>query len=125
MNPFLQGTLAQPVLRVVRTLAVAGGLGLACSPAHALDVNAANAEQLEALRGIGPRTAQIILQERQRGGRFASIEDLSDRVRGIGPKRAKALQEAGLTVGPSKPETPGAVSSPSWNRSAIPPSKKP
>jgi competence protein ComEA len=80
-------------------LAAAGGLALAlASSACALDVNSASAEQLEALRGVGPKTARIIVQERQRGGRFESIEDFSDRVRGIGPKRARALQAAGLTV---------------------------
>lgn len=80
-------------------LAAAGGLALAmASSAHALDVNSASAEQLESLRGVGPKTARIIVQERQRGGRFESIEDFSDRVRGIGPKRARALQAAGLTV---------------------------
>ncbi|WP_144639027.1 ComEA family DNA-binding protein [Bordetella genomosp. 13] len=86
--------------RTVGRLAVAGTLGLAALPACALDVNTANAEQLEAVRGVGPRMAQTIVQERTRGGRFESLEDLSDRVRGIGPKRAQALQAAGLTVGP-------------------------
>lgn len=86
--------------RTVSRLAVAGTLGLAALPASALDVNTANAEQLETLRGVGPRMAQTIVQERTRGGRFESLEDLSDRVRGIGPKRAQALQAAGLTVGP-------------------------
>lgn len=81
-------------------LAAAGGLVLAmASSAHALDVNSASAEQLESLRGVGPKMARVIVQERQRGGRFESIEDFSDRVRGIGPKRARALQAAGLTVG--------------------------
>ena len=91
MNPFLHDTVARAV--------AVGGLSLAMGQAHALDVNTASAQQLEALRGVGPKTAQIIVQERQRGGRFESIEDLSDRVRGIGPKKAQALQAAGLTAG--------------------------
>ncbi|WP_081627146.1 DUF655 domain-containing protein [Bordetella sp. FB-8] len=120
MNPFLNDTIARPAPRadfamgrllpagrrfvggVAGRLAVAGGLALVmASSAHALDANSASAEQLESLRGIGPKTARIIVQERQRGGRFESIEDLSDRVRGIGPKRAQSLQAAGLTVGGS------------------------
>jgi competence protein ComEA len=100
MSTFLTHALTRPGLRALSGLALAGALGLAFSPAHALDVNTATAQQLEALRGIGPHTAQIILQERQRGGRFESLEDLSERVRGIGPKRVKTLQEAGLTAGP-------------------------
>ena len=37
------------------------------------------------------------MQERERAGAFESLDDLA--VRGIGPKKAKALQAAGLTVG--------------------------
>jgi competence protein ComEA len=71
------------------------GVGLS---AQALELNAATAEQLQDLRGVGPRTAQIIVQERNRAGPFESLEDLSDRVRGIGPKRLQTLQAAGLRV---------------------------
>jgi len=86
--------------RTAGRLAAAGGLALAmASSAHALDVNSASAEQLETLRGVGPKMARVIVKERQRGGRFESIEDFSDRVRGIGPKKSRALQAAGLTVG--------------------------
>ena len=86
MNPFLHSCVA-----------LAAGLGMAGSAA-ALDLNTATAEQLDTLRGIGPKTAQLIVQERQRGGPFDSLEDLSDRVRGLGPKRVQTLQAAGLTV---------------------------
>jgi competence protein ComEA len=86
--------------RAAGRLAAAGSLALAmASSAHALDVNSASVEQLETLRGVGPKMARVIIQERQRGGRFESIEDFSDRVRGIGPKKARALQAAGLAVG--------------------------
>jgi len=66
--------------------------------AGAVDLNTATLDQLRGVRGIGPKTAQIILQERERGGRYVSFADLSDRVRGIGPKRAQGLQAAGLTI---------------------------
>lgn len=69
--------------------------------AFALDVNAATQEQLRKVRGIGPKTAQIIIEERSRGGRYESLEDLSDRVKGIGAKKAAALQAAGLSAGSS------------------------
>lgn len=68
-------------------------------PVHALDANTASAVQLETLNGVGPRTAQTIVQERERGGKFESLEDLSDRVRGIGKKRLMRFREAGLSVG--------------------------
>ncbi|HEX7386706.1 MAG TPA: helix-hairpin-helix domain-containing protein [Castellaniella sp.] len=100
MNPFLHQTVALPrrsgwphVLRVAGLAALAWA-----GTAGAVDLNTATLEQLRSVRGIGPKTAQIILQERDRGGRYISFSDLSDRVRGIGPKRAQGLQAAGLTV---------------------------
>lgn len=94
--------VTSPGLAVAGTFASAAGLlatfflpGLA----FALDVNAATQEQLRGVRGIGPKTAQIIIEERSRGGRYESLEDLSDRVKGIGSKKASSLQAAGLSVG--------------------------
>jgi competence protein ComEA len=86
--------------RLARRSSVAvmlAGVGVGLS-AQALELNTASAEQLKDLRGVGPRTAQIIVQERNRAGPFESLEDLSDRVRGIGPKRLQTLQAAGLRV---------------------------
>ena len=50
-----------------------------------VDLNAATAMQLETLPGIGPRTAERILEYRREHGGFARIEDLMD-VRGIGER---------------------------------------
>jgi competence protein ComEA len=86
--------------------------------AVAIDVNAATSEQLRDVRGIGPKTAQVIVEERSRGGPYESFSDLSDRVKGIGPKKAAALQASGLRVGSTGPgksvlaDTPGRVADP-------------
>lgn len=78
----------------------AGGLSLgAPSVAYGLDVNTATETQLEGIRGIGPKTASLIVKERQQRGQFSSFEDFAGRVRGIGPKRAERLAAQGLTVG--------------------------
>lgn len=123
MNPFLHDTVAQPLsavapaarrdgrhlrrpavgrssrLRLSRILGAAGLAALTwAGTAGALDLNTATLDQLQGIRGIGPKTARIILDERTRGGRYLSFADLSDRVRGIGPRRAQALQAAGLTI---------------------------
>lgn len=84
--------------RVLGLIALATGLSMAASPAGALDVNTATIEQLRGVRGLGPKTAETIVKERERGGRYESMEDLSDRVRGIGMRKAQALEAAGLRV---------------------------
>jgi len=83
---------------VVGAIGLAAGLALS-GTAYAVDANAATQAQLESVRGIGPKTAQIIIEERVRGGKYESFDDLSERVKGIGPKKAATLQAAGLTVG--------------------------
>jgi len=89
--------------RCASALAFAAVLALAPFSASALDLNSATAEQLQTLSGIGPKTAELIIEERERGGKFESLQDVSDRVRGIGPKRLESLQAAGATVGAAVP----------------------
>jgi competence protein ComEA len=66
-----------------------GAGGAAAQPPVSL--NSATAEQLDTLDGVGPATAQKILQWRQQNGGFRSIDDLAE-VPGIGPKRLAALR---------------------------------
>lgn len=66
--------------------------------AWAVNVNAATDEQLQQIKGIGPKTAALILEERERGGPFVDFQDLQERVKGIGAKRAQSLQQEGLTI---------------------------
>ena len=49
-------------------------------------------EQLDELEGIGPTTAQKILDWRKEHGGFSSVEDLQQ-ISGIGPKRFESLKE--------------------------------
>jgi competence protein ComEA len=69
--------------------AAAGG---ATPPGVPLDLNTATLEQLDALDGIGPATAQQILDYREAHGGFGSVEEL-DQVPGIGETRLAALRE--------------------------------
>ncbi|MEM9040291.1 MAG: helix-hairpin-helix domain-containing protein [Actinomycetota bacterium] len=57
-----------------------------------IDVNRADATELDTLPGVGPATAEAIVMERERNGPFSSIDDL-ERVPGIGPAKLAALRE--------------------------------
>ena len=56
-----------------------------------IDVNAARADDLEALPGIGPKLAQAIVARRDAAGPYPEVADLVS-VRGIGPKRLEAIE---------------------------------
>jgi competence protein ComEA len=76
--------------------AVAAGPGVpglpGTAPAPPVDLNTATLEQLDTLDGVGPATAQKILEYRQEHGGFGSVEELGQ-VSGIGPKRLAALRD--------------------------------
>ena len=66
-------------------------------PLHPVNLNTANAAELQQVPGIGPSTADKILQARKTYGTFKSVDDLQA-IRGIGPKRLEKMRKY-LTVG--------------------------
>ena len=62
------------------------------APGGRVDLNTATLEQLDQLPGVGPVTAQRILEWRTQNGRFAAVEQLQE-VSGIGDARFATLRD--------------------------------
>jgi competence protein ComEA len=65
-----------------------GGAGVVAGP---IDLNTATVEQLEELPGVGPATAEAILDYRKEKGRFRSVDELLE-VRGIGEAKLASIR---------------------------------
>jgi competence protein ComEA len=91
----LAAPLADGEQVLVPVRGAAGVVGSAPSATAPLDLNTASAEQLDGLPGVGPATAQKIIDYRQAHGPFRSIDEL-EAVPGIGP--SKLAQLKGLVI---------------------------
>jgi len=67
-----------------------------------VNINTANAAELDALPGVGAKTAALIVEYRQKNGPFTKVEDLMN-VRGIGEKGFLKVKDR-LTTGPARPD---------------------
>jgi len=74
---------AERVRRAVR-------LAQPLQPGETIDLDAAPADEIERLPGVGPALARRIIADREAGGPFGSLEGL-DRVPGIGPATLRTL----------------------------------
>src|SRR5271163_2988027 len=92
-------------------------------PAAPINLNTATSEQLQQVPGIGPSTADKILQMRKSYGAFKSVDDLLA-IRGIGPKRLEKMRKY-LTVAKAapanKPASAAKPASPGPTKPVAPP----
>jgi len=77
---------------VVSPPAAPGGVSSGADAGGLVDINRASAAELDALPGVGPSTAQKIVDDREANGPFSTPEDLM-RVTGIGAKKFDALKD--------------------------------
>jgi len=94
-------------------------------PLHPVNLNTASSAELQQVPGIGPSTAEKILQARKSYGAFKSADDLQA-IRGIGPKKLDKMRKY-LTVGkPPQSQKPSAhAGAPSKTAAATKPVAKP
>jgi len=70
-------------------------------PAHPLDLNVANVKELQQVPGIGPKTAQAIVDFRHKSGPFRRVEDLLA-IKGISQRKLDKMRPY-LKVTPPPP----------------------
>jgi comEA protein len=104
-------SLTPPIRRAVALVWLFTALALASAasaatkkpPLKPINLNSATSEELQEVPGIGPATADKILQMRKSYGAFKSVDDLVA-IRGIGKKRLDKMRKY-LTIG--KPAVAG------------------
>jgi competence protein ComEA len=67
-----------------------------------VNLNSATAAQIASLPGIGPKTADLVVQYRQKNGPFKKIEEIMN-VRGVGEKSFLKIKDR-LSVATAKAE---------------------
>src|SRR5882757_8625522 len=104
----------RPIIRLIFGLLmlcfVAEGISAATKkpPLKPININTANSDELQEVPGIGPATAEKILQMRKSYGAFKSVDDLLS-VRGIGAKRLEKMRKYLVASHATQGRTSGAA----------------
>jgi len=88
----IQVLVPSRVARVGGSSSAGGRPSAPGAPVAPISLSSATVEELDELPGVGPITAQKIVDYRAEHGPFASVDDL-DAVPGIGPTRIEQLRE--------------------------------
>ena len=90
-----RATLPRPHAGInLPTTGTSGGVSVGSGATSAIglvDINSATLSDLDALPGVGPSTAQAIIDYRIANGPYVSVDDLLN-VRGIGPSKLAAMR---------------------------------
>jgi competence protein ComEA len=90
--PYQGGPAAETPYKASPSRAAASSQGKGRLPApNSISVNSGSQADLERLPGIGPVTAQRIIEYRQQRGGFTAVEELLN-VKGIGPKKLAEIR---------------------------------
>ena len=73
-------------------LSIALLTGMPVQASETINVNTATVEQLQIVKGIGPKTAEAIVAYRSEHGAFKSIDEL-EKVKGIGDKSLEKIRD--------------------------------
>ena len=100
------------VLMLAASLALAAGQkddrqAAKAGPSAPINLNTATMSQLESLPGIGPKTAERIIEYREKAGGFKKIEELMN-VQGVGEKSFLKLKDLITVTTPKARESAGS-----------------
>ena len=95
---FFQSLIATTLLLVAMTPALAasqaaapGKLTHVASVNSKVNINTADASELQKIKGVGPKTAQAIIQWRKQQGPFKTVDQLLA-IKGIGEKTLQRMR---------------------------------
>ncbi|HDC4323893.1 ComEA family DNA-binding protein [Aeromonas hydrophila] len=84
--------LSQPLLAADKPAAKPATTVTAAKESGKVNLNTASINELTALKGIGEKKAQAIVDYREKQGKFTTVEQLAD-VSGIGPATLEANRD--------------------------------